>query len=370
MKRFLLLLTSLLFLSAPAQARSPFEGGWTLQPADSSLHFTSVKKGSVAETSHFDTVEGQIDPTGLVHLKVKLESVDTGIDIRNVRMRFLFFETFTHPFAEIVAQVRDEDIAGLAVGQSRALVLPILLTLHGVTAEVDAHVRVSLLSDRDVTIHTTRPLFVPADSFDLLTGLRKLEEAAEAQIVPLGMVSTHLHFRREAGPATTVAVAKPFAVSAPAAQTTRPKPPVATPASATAQETPGLPGPDLSSATSGGCLGGLVQMAKSTRVSFADGGARLTPAGISALDQLAVSLFQCPAALLEIGGHTDSTGGAASNKRLSQRRADRVASYLFEQGIPEHRIAAIGYGEAFPLLPNTTDENRAQNRRITLRVLN
>ncbi|MEP5215408.1 OmpA family protein [Sulfitobacter pontiacus] len=369
MKRFLLLLISLLFLQTPVEARSAFEGGWTLQPGASSLHFTSVKKGSVAETSHFDTVEGQIDPTGLVHLKVKLESVDTGIDIRNVRMRFLFFETFTHPFAEIVAQIRDEDIAGLSVGQSRALVLPLLLTLHGVTAEVDAHVRVSLLSDRDVSIHTTQPLFIPVDSFDLLTGLRKLEEAAEAKIIPLGMVSTHLHFRRETGPATVTTPANPVTASAPAAQRSQPVRPVATPASTT-QETPGLPSPDLSSATSGGCLAGLVQMAKSTRVSFADGGAQLTSAGISALDQLAISLFQCPAALLEIGGHTDSNGGAVSNKRLSQRRADRVASYLFEQGVPEHRIAAIGYGEAFPLLPNTTDENRAQNRRITLRVLN
>lgn len=365
MKRFLLLLTSLLVLQSPALARSAFEGGWTLQPDSSNLSFTSIKKGSVAETSHFDRLEGQIDPSGLVRLRVELESVDSGIDIRNVRLRFLFFETFTYPLAEIVAQVREEDIAGLSYGQSRHLVLPLLLTLHGITAEVDANVRVTLHSDQDVSIHTLQPVVVPVETFDLMQGFRKLEEAAEAKITPLALVTADFHFHRPAGATTTPVTA---ASAAPQTTATAAKPVAVAPSAAA------TPAPTAveraANVQTGGCLGGLMQMVQSTKVSFADGGATLTPNARDALDQLAQALFGCPAAMLEIAGHTDTTGSATSNKRLSQRRAERVASYLAQKGIPEQRLAAVGYGEAFPLVPNTSDENRAQNRRITMRILN
>lgn len=368
MKRFLLLLASFFFLSSAAQARAPFDGGWTLQPASSALNFTSVKKGTVAETSHFDVIEGQIDPTGLARLRIKLESVDSGIDIRNVRLRFLFFETFTYPFAEIVAQVRDEDIAGLAPSQSRELVLPLLMTLHGITAELEAHVRVTLLNDQEVTIRTIKPVVVPVDSFDLMSGFRKLEEAAEAKIVPLAVVSADLHFQRAADP-TAASDPRPEAAPTPAQPVAKAAAPVRVAPSTAA--TPAPTAVELAATVqTGGCLAGLVQIVQSTRVSFADGGAVLTTNAQGALDQLATALVSCPAAMLEIAGHTDTTGSATSNKRLSQRRAERVASYLAQKGVPEQRLAAVGYGEAFPLVPNTSDENRAQNRRITMRILN
>ena len=68
-----------------------------------------------------------------------------------------------------------------------------------------------------------------------------------------------------------------------------------------------------------------------------------------------------------VEGHTDSFGSDASNNDLSQRRADAVRAYLLSQtGLPENRIAAIGYGESRPIATNDTAEGRAKNRRIDL----
>ena len=98
MKRaFLTLWFVLATLALPATAQtSLFEGGWTLQPS-SRLNFQSVKKLTVVESSSFATLVGEIDSNGVATVRVLLDSVDTKIDLRNVRMRFLFFETFKFP---------------------------------------------------------------------------------------------------------------------------------------------------------------------------------------------------------------------------------------------------------------------------------
>ena len=227
----------------------------------------------------------------------------------------------------------------------------------------------TLHSDQDVSIHTLQPVIVPVDTFDLMQGFRKLEEAAEAKITPLALVTADFHFHRPAGVTTTPVAAASAEPQTPAPTTATAAKPVAVAPSAAATPAPTAV-ERAANVQTGGCLGGLMQMVQSTKVSFADGGATLTPEARGALDQLAQALFGCPAAMLEIAGHTDTTGSATSNKRLSQRRAERVASYLAQKGIPEQRLAAIGYGEAFPLMPNTSAENRAQNRRITMRILN
>ncbi|MDG1168104.1 MAG: hypothetical protein P8N14_02820 [Sulfitobacter sp.] len=82
-----MLSTFMLGQSANAQT-DPFERGWTLQPEMSSLNFQSVKKQTVVESSGFATMEGTIGPDGQTEVVVLLDSVDTKIDLRNVRMRF------------------------------------------------------------------------------------------------------------------------------------------------------------------------------------------------------------------------------------------------------------------------------------------
>ena len=87
------------------------------------------------------------------------------------------------------------------------------------------------------------------------------------------------------------------------------------------------------------------------------------------LDRLAAFLKINPAVRIEIGGHTDDLGDATANLALSKKRAQGVVDYLTKAGIDASRVRAVGYGKTRPLLQNTSDENRRQNRRIEWKVL-
>jgi outer membrane protein OmpA-like peptidoglycan-associated protein len=74
-----------------------------------------------------------------------------------------------------------------------------------------------------------------------------------------------------------------------------------------------------------------------------------------------------PDVRIEVAGHTDNTGSAAINQRLSQARAAAVRAYLARKGVAPVRMVARGYGPNDPVAPNTTAEGRARNRRVELR---
>jgi outer membrane protein OmpA-like peptidoglycan-associated protein len=76
-------------------------------------------------------------------------------------------------------------------------------------------------------------------------------------------------------------------------------------------------------------------------------------------------------AYFEIEGHTDNVGGTEINQKVGLARAEAVKSYLYSQHkIPLHRMNVISYGEEKPAVENTNSKNRAQNRRVVIRVLN
>ena len=67
-----------------------------------------------------------------------------------------------------------------------------------------------------------------------------------------------------------------------------------------------------------------------------------------------------------VEGHTDDTGSAAYNKKLSQKRAEAVRDYLVEHGFPSNKITAVGYGEERPICPTKTRKCRQANRRVDI----
>jgi len=101
-------------------------------------------------------------------------------------------------------------------------------------------------------------------------------------------------------------------------------------------------------------------------VNFEVDQAVLTPESTSILDKVAVSLKDWPDVKVEIGGHTDSSGGDAHNQDLSQRRAEAVKDYLAGKGVDASRMVAKGYGEKRPIADNATKEGKARNRRVEL----
>lgn len=107
----------------------------------------------------------------------------------------------------------------------------------------------------------------------------------------------------------------------------------------------------------------------STRtIEFESGSVALKSANNSLLDELALTASQCPSALIEISGHTDSTGASDNNMTLSHGRALAVLGYLKKAGVADDRLTAVGFGAALPLASNGTETGRARNRRIEFKV--
>lgn len=108
-----------------------------------------------------------------------------------------------------------------------------------------------------------------------------------------------------------------------------------------------------------------------TQIHFVTSSAGILPDSQALLQEIAAVLAQHPEIHgLEIQGHTDDTGGAAFNKRLSQDRAEAVRTALLGLGVDSNRLSAVGYGSEKPLVPNTSEGNRAKNRRVQLVILN
>jgi outer membrane protein OmpA-like peptidoglycan-associated protein len=97
---------------------------------------------------------------------------------------------------------------------------------------------------------------------------------------------------------------------------------------------------------------------------FDPGEAQLKPAGTQAVDKLAEFLKQYPERNILIEGYTDSTGDAAFNQQLSERRANAVRDALLADAISPDRVRTIGYGEQFPVASNATSDGQQQNRRV------
>ncbi len=103
-------------------------------------------------------------------------------------------------------------------------------------------------------------------------------------------------------------------------------------------------------------------------VTFAVDSTAISPSFQATLDKVAQSMIQYPNSLIDVYGHTDSTGSEAYNMDLSKRRADSVARYLISRGVSSARIQTQGMGENYPVADNTTPEGRALNRRVEIKI--
>jgi outer membrane protein OmpA-like peptidoglycan-associated protein len=87
------------------------------------------------------------------------------------------------------------------------------------------------------------------------------------------------------------------------------------------------------------------------------------------LNSVVLVLNEFNKTLIDVYGHTDSTGSDAINQPLSERRASSVGQYLISQGIDSRRVATQGFGKTRPIASNDTPEGRSQNRRVELMLV-
>jgi OOP family OmpA-OmpF porin len=110
----------------------------------------------------------------------------------------------------------------------------------------------------------------------------------------------------------------------------------------------------------------LVSALNMSIINFETGSAAISPQSRDLLAKAAASMKQLPAgSVIEVSGHTDSTGDPAANLTLSQQRADAVRDTLIGMGVSADMLKASGYGDTQPVASNDTAEGRFQNRRIT-----
>ncbi len=103
-------------------------------------------------------------------------------------------------------------------------------------------------------------------------------------------------------------------------------------------------------------------------ITFNTGSTELSPAAQFNLDKLASSFRQYGDNNIEVTGHTDSVGSNASNIELSQKRAISVGKHLIGQGIDKNRIQVYGAGPSQPIASNSSEEVRAHNRRVEIKL--
>ena len=105
------------------------------------------------------------------------------------------------------------------------------------------------------------------------------------------------------------------------------------------------------------------------QLQFGSNSSVLTTTSSAVLDDVAAMLVKYDTVKVEVQAHSDSTGSAAYNKMLSQKRADSVVKYLTSKNIDSSRLKAVGYGEASPIADNRTAAGRANNRRVEFILL-
>lgn len=384
-------LSSLMGLSAAHS--TPLENGWILQPDASSLNFQSIKNLTKVESSKFARFSGAILPDGKTEVEIDLASVDTKVDLRNVRMRFFLFETFIYPTAKVSAQINSDDLADLDDVRRKTILLPFRLSLHGVEVDLQTEVAVTLLSDDRVSVASTTPISIATAAFNLTEGVSRLEAAAEVSIIPSATVSFDFVFKRHSGEPLTEIPALEIIEPGPAVTATAETAPSAdgsgTTAPATDSEaTETTTTAEANASTVAGTSAEVKVVPPPARLSlveckiqyavltalgqlrFQDESAEFTTATLQLLSSIAETIRYCGEDQVEIGVHTVSKADTAGNQEFSDLVAENIKNHLASLGAESSKLIAVGYGDIAPRVPGETALADRFNQRIELSLIN
>jgi outer membrane protein OmpA-like peptidoglycan-associated protein len=115
--------------------------------------------------------------------------------------------------------------------------------------------------------------------------------------------------------------------------------------------------------------GDNLRLVMPSNITFATGQSYITSGFHATLDDVAKVLVKFDKTILSIEGHTDSSGAADFNQKLSEQRAHSVKSYLMNKNIIAARLNVMGYGETKPVAANDTATNKALNRRVEIQIV-
>ena len=168
-------------------AAVPAHADWYLDNESSRLSFVTTKNTEVAEVQRFLVLHGKVDAKGAARLEVELDSINSGIPLRDERMRKELFQIEQFPEATITTQIDLRPINGLAPGAQLELRLPLTVSLHGKQHEYPAELLATRLDDRRFQVVTLEPLVINAEDFDLVPGLESLRKLADLSAISLSV---------------------------------------------------------------------------------------------------------------------------------------------------------------------------------------
>ena len=179
-------LQSLAFLLLAGAALSA-RADWYLDGESSRLSFVSTKNANVSEVQRFLVLHGKVDPEGLAQVEVELESINSGIPLRDERMRKELFQIDRFSDALITTKIDLRPINDLAPGAQLELRLPLTVDLHGQKHTYNAQLLATRLDDRRFQVVTLQPLVINAEDFDLAPGLETLRKMADLSAISLSV---------------------------------------------------------------------------------------------------------------------------------------------------------------------------------------
>ncbi|WP_136474740.1 YceI family protein [Pseudomonas sp. DG56-2] len=168
--RLLLALLAAVSLSANAN--------WHLDGESSRLSFISSKNGDTAEVHRFLVLHGKVDRKGAAELMIEMDSNNSGVPLRDERMRKDLFDYARFPEAKVRAQIDLRPINDLANGAQVELRMPLTVELHGKEHSYNALLLATRLDERRFQVVTLEPLMLRAEDFDLLPGVETLRKLA------------------------------------------------------------------------------------------------------------------------------------------------------------------------------------------------
>lgn len=180
----------LLILCATCMGSLSANADWQLVNKDSQLNFVSIKAAHIAERHTFTALSGNVKEDGTAQLSVDLGSVNTGIEIRDQRMRDLLFSVADFPSADFTTALDLAPVSALAIGAQTNLLVQGKLRVQEIVVDVETEISAVKLADNRLVVATTQPLLLSASALGLADGIERLRAIANLPSISLAVPVT------------------------------------------------------------------------------------------------------------------------------------------------------------------------------------
>lgn len=187
----LLVLTSSVIFTNSALA------DWNLDSNNSKLSYGTIKNGFIGESNTFKTISGTIEDNGHININIDLASVDTKLELRDQRMRDIFFKIAENANAKLTGDMNLEAHHDQQIGTSRVIEATIALELVGQKVDMDVMLLVTRLAENKVMVTPHDVIFVDVEDFELAGAIETLRELAGLEtIATVAPMSFYLTFEK------------------------------------------------------------------------------------------------------------------------------------------------------------------------------